>query len=50
MEECSRCEEEYNEFDIVVRVPPVKVWSARVRVKSVEKATPCIVVSEKYLI
>lgn len=36
------------EFDIVVRMPPMKVWSARVRVKSVEKATPCIVEPEGF--
>ncbi len=35
--------EDMLEFDIVVRMPPMKEWSARLRVKSVEKATPCIV-------
>ena len=34
------------EFDIVVRMPPMKEWSARVRLKSVEKATPRIVEPE----
>ena len=38
--------EDMLEFDIVVRMPPMKEWSARVRVKSVEKATPCIVEPE----
>lgn len=36
------------EFDIVVRMPPKEEWSARVRVKSVEKATPCIVEPERF--
>ena len=31
------------EFDIVVRMPPLREWSARVKVKSVEKAKPRIV-------
>ncbi|MHA1330003.1 MAG: hypothetical protein ACTSR2_02890 [Candidatus Hodarchaeales archaeon] len=31
------------EFDIIVRMPPMKERSARLRVKSVEKATPRIV-------
>jgi len=30
------------EFDVFVRMPPIKEWSARVKVKSVEKATPRI--------
>jgi len=35
--------EDMLEFDIVVRMPPKKEWSARLKVKSVEKATPHIV-------
>jgi len=38
--------EDMLEFDIVVRMPPKKEWSARLRVKSVEKATPHIVEPE----
>jgi len=34
--------EDMLEFDIFVRMPPIKEWSARLRVKSVEKATPRI--------
>lgn len=36
------------EFNIVVRMPPMKEWSARVKVKSVEKATPRIVEPEGF--
>jgi hypothetical protein len=38
--------EDMLEFDIAVRMPPVKEWYARVKVKSVEKATPRIVEPE----
>jgi len=40
--------EDMLEFDIVVRMPPMKEWSARVKVKSVEKATPRIVEPEGF--
>jgi len=40
--------EDMLEFDIVVRIPPIKVWSARLRVSSVEKATPHIVEPEGF--
>jgi len=40
--------EEILEFDVVVRMPPIKVQSLRVRVKSVEKATPSIVEPEGF--
>jgi len=40
--------EDMLEFDIVVRMPPMKEWSARLRVKSVEKATPRIVEPEGF--
>ncbi|HIE14475.1 TPA: hypothetical protein EYP70_04310 [Candidatus Bathyarchaeota archaeon] len=36
------------EFDIVVRMQPMKEWSARVRVKSIEKAKPSIVEPEGF--
>ena len=36
------------EFDIVVRMPPLREWSARVKVKSVEKAKPHIVEPEGF--
>jgi hypothetical protein len=32
--------EEELEFNIFVRMPPVKRWTARVRVKNIRKATP----------
>lgn len=35
------------EFDIVVRVPPVKEQTILVRVKSIEKAIPHVVEPEK---
>lgn len=38
--------EEILEFDIGVRMPPIKEWTARVRIKSVERATPHIVEPE----
>jgi hypothetical protein len=31
------------EFDTVVHMAPIKEWSVQLRVKSVERATPCIV-------
>lgn len=34
--------EEELEFNIFVRMPPVKRWTARVRVKNIRKATPHI--------
>lgn len=40
--------EDMLEFEIVVRMPPMKERSARVRVKSVEKATPRIVEPEGF--
>lgn len=40
--------EEMLELDIVVRMPPIKEWSARLRVISVEKATPRIVEPEGF--
>jgi len=40
--------EDMLEFDIVVQMPPIKEWSARLRVKSVEKATPRIVDPEDF--
>jgi hypothetical protein len=40
--------EDMLEFDIAVRMPPVKEWYARVKVKSVEKATPRIVEPEGF--
>jgi len=40
--------EDMLEFDIVVQMPPIKEWSARLRVKSVEKATPHIVEPEDF--
>jgi hypothetical protein len=40
--------EDMLEFDIIVRMPPMKEWSARLRVKSVEKATPRIVEPEGF--
>jgi hypothetical protein len=40
--------EDMLEFNIVVRMPPMKEWFARVRVKGVEKATPCIVEPEGF--
>ncbi|MFH1562824.1 MAG: hypothetical protein ABIF11_05340 [Nitrospirota bacterium] len=41
--------EDIIEFNSVVRIPPVKEWTARVRVKSVEKAIPHIVEPEGIL-
>lgn len=35
--------EEILEFNIVVRMPPIKEWTTQVRIKSTEKATPHIV-------
>jgi len=40
--------EDIVEFDIVVRMPPMKEWSTQVKVKSVEKATPHIVEPEGF--
>jgi len=40
--------EDMLEFDIIIRMPPKKEWSARLRVKSVEKATPRIVEPEGF--
>jgi len=40
--------EDILEFDIVVQMPPIKEWSARLRVKSIEKATPHIVEPEDF--
>jgi hypothetical protein len=36
------------EFDIVVKMSPKKEWTARMKVKSVEKATPHIVEPEDF--
>lgn len=35
--------EDILEFDVVARIPPVKETIERVKVQSVEKATPCVV-------
>jgi len=40
--------EDMLEFDIVVQMPPLREWSARVKVKSVEKAKPHIVEPEGF--
>lgn len=40
--------EDMLEFDIAVRMPPVKEWDTRVKVKSVEKAIPRIVEPEGF--
>lgn len=40
--------EEMLEFDIVVWMPPVREYTARVKIKSVEKATPRIVEPERF--
>jgi len=40
--------EDIVEFNIIVQIPPVKEWYGRVRVKSVEKATPRIVEPEGF--
>lgn len=40
--------EDLLEFDIIVRMPPIKEWSVQVKVKSVEKATPRIVEPEEF--
>lgn len=40
--------EDMLEFDIVVRMPPIKEWFARLKVKSIEKATPRIVEPEGF--
>ena len=40
--------EDMLEFDIYVRMPPMKEWSQQVRVKSVEKAAPRIVEPEGF--
>lgn len=40
--------EDMLEFDIVVRMPPKKEWSARLRVKNVEKAAPHIIEPEDF--
>jgi hypothetical protein len=40
--------EDMLEFDIAVRMPPVKEWYTRVKVKSVEKAIPRIVEPEGF--
>jgi hypothetical protein len=36
------------EFDIVIRMPPKKEWSVRLRVESIEKAKPHIVEPEGF--
>jgi len=40
--------EDLLEFDIIVRMSPIKEWSAQVKVKSIEKAMPCIVEPEEF--
>ncbi len=35
------------EFDIIVQLPPKKEWTVRVKITSVEKATPRIVEPEE---
>ena len=40
--------EDMLEFDIVVQMPPLREWSARVKVKSIEKAKPHIVEPEGF--
>ena len=39
--------EDMVEFDIIVRMPPMKEWTARLKVRGVEKATPHIVEPEE---
>jgi hypothetical protein len=40
--------EDMLEFDIVIRMPPKKEWSVRLRVESIEKAKPHIVEPEGF--
>jgi hypothetical protein len=40
--------EEMLEYDIAVRIPPVKQWTVNVRIKSIEKATPHIWKPEEF--
>lgn len=42
-----RIPEDMLEFDIIVRMPPMKEWVARLKVRNVEKAMPHIVEPEE---